>query len=71
MWAMELSGARCEDRQGKKGCRCAVAGLTAGGEQTVRRVASLCRDSSLSLSLRYQEGDGGQAGLDGQDADGG
>ena len=40
MWALESSGARYEEREGKEGCRCAVAGLTLGGEQTVLRATS-------------------------------
>ena len=43
VWALELSGARYDDREGKEGCRHSVAGLTPGGEQTVRRAAILCR----------------------------
>ena len=42
MWALEPSGARYEEREGKVGCRCSVSGLTPGGEQTVLRAARLC-----------------------------
>ena len=42
MSALEPSGVRQGDREGKEGCRRAVSGLTLGGEQTVVRVASLC-----------------------------
>jgi len=37
-----VSEAQCEDIEGKEECSRAVAGLTVGGEQTVRRAASLC-----------------------------
>jgi len=42
VWALKPSGARDEEREGKVGCRRAVAGLTQGGKQTVLRAASLC-----------------------------
>jgi len=42
VWALEQSEAGYGEREGKEGCRRAIAGLTPGGEQTVLRAASLC-----------------------------
>jgi len=41
-WALELSESGNKESHVKEGWRCAVVGLTLGGEQTVLRAASLC-----------------------------
>jgi len=54
VWALELSGALYEEKEGKERCRLAVAGLILGGEQSVLRPASLCLcDSRRGIAGRH------------------